>query len=110
MKRIFSMVLPLLAIIMMTGAVFAGNINDNGIQTRLAEQQGKIDAGIVSGQLTRPEASILLDNLNWIKAEEAKLKAEGQLTPKERKRLNRMLDHNSNMIHKKKPNTVKRVY
>lgn len=110
MKRIFSMVLPLVAVILMAGAAFAGNINDPGIQNRIGEQQGRIDTGIASGQLTRPEAAILQDNINWIRTEEARLKADGRLTPQERKRLNRMLDRNSNMIHKKKHNPVKRVY
>lgn len=110
MKRFFSIVLSLVAVIMITGAAFAGNINDPGIQNRIAEQQGRIDAGVASGQLTRPEAAILQDNLNWIKTEEARLKADGHLTPQERKKLGRMLDHNSNMIHRKKHNPVKRVY
>lgn len=110
MKKIFSVLLPLVAIIIMAGSAFAGNINDPGIQDRIAEQQGRIDTGIASGQLTRPEAATLQDNLNWIRTEEARLKADGRLTPHERKRLSRMLDRNSNMIHKKKHNPVKRVY
>jgi hypothetical protein len=110
MKRIFVVVLSLMSVILITGAAYAGNINDPGIQGRIAEQQGRIDTGIASGQLTRPEAAILQDNLTWIKNEEARLKADGHLTPHERKRLNRMLDRNSNMIHKKKHNPIKRVY
>ena len=96
-------------IIMIAGSVLAGNTYDPVINDRIAEQQKRIDEGIASGQLTRAEADILQDNLNWIKAEETRLKADGKLTPKERARLNKMLDRNSNMIYKKKHNPIRRL-
>ena len=96
-------------IIMIAGSVLAGNTYDPVINDRIAEQQKRIDEGIASGQLTRAEADILQDNLNWIKAEETRLKADGKLTPKERARLNKMLDKNSNMIYKKKHNPIRRL-
>jgi hypothetical protein len=57
--------------------------------------------------LTQSEASALRDNLNYIKAEEARLKADGRLDKSEQQRLTKMLDQNSNMIENKKTNPVK---
>ncbi len=97
-------------LIMVGGNIFAGNTYDPKIQERVAEQQKRIDEGIASGQLTRAEVNILQDNLNRIKAEEARLKADRRLTPRERVRLHRMLDRNSGMIFKKKHNPIRRLY
>lgn len=109
MKKILAIGLMTGIIIMIAGNVLAGNTYDSVINDRLAEQQKKIDKGFASGQLTSAEADILQDNLNWIKAEETRLKADGKLTPKERARLNKMLDRNSNMIYKKKHNPIRRL-
>lgn len=77
---------------------------------RIENQQARIDAGIGSGQLTRNEANILQDNLNWIKAEYARLTRDGRLGPGEMRRLDRMLDQNSQMIHNKRNNPIMRLY
>ena len=98
-----------LAIGLMTAAAYAGNTNDPGIHARIEEQQKRIDQGISSGQLTRVEADIVQDNLNRIKDAEARMKRDGNLTPKERARLELRLDRNSRMIYKEKHNPVKRV-
>lgn len=110
MKKILAIGLMTgIILVMVAGSVFAGNTYDPVISDRIAEQQKRIDEGIASGQLTRAEADILQDNLNWIKAEETRLKADGKLTPKEGARLNKMLDRNSNMIYKKKHNPIRRL-
>ena len=57
--------------------------------------------------MTQSEASALRDNLNYIKAEEARLKADGRLDKSEQQRLTKLLDQNSNMIENKKTNPVK---
>jgi hypothetical protein len=110
MKKILAIGLMTgIILVMIAGSVFAGNTYDPVINDRIAEQQKRIDEGIASGQLNRAEADILQDNLNWIKAEETRLKADGKLTPKERARLNKMLDRNSNMIYKKKHNPIRQL-
>ena len=60
--------------------------------------------------LIHSEAATLQDNLNWIKETEARLRADGRLTPPERKKLDRMLDRNSDMIRHKKNNPARRLY
>ena len=110
MKKILAIGLMAgIILVMVAGSVFAGNTYDPVINDRIAEQQKRIDEGIASGQLSSAEADILQDNLNWIKAEDTRLKADGKLTPKERARLNKMLDRNSNMIYKKKHNPIRRL-
>jgi hypothetical protein len=77
---------------------------------RIKNQQKRINQGIKSGELTRKEAGILQDNLNWIRDKYARMTTDGRLTQNEQKRLDKMLDKNSDMIRDKKHNLIKRVY
>ena len=77
------------------------------IPERFARQQSRIDQGIKSKQLTGEEAKVLQDNLNYIKNEEARLKAAGKLSDAEKNRLHILLDQNGDMIENKKTNPVK---
>lgn len=77
---------------------------------RVFNQQKRIDQGVASGELTRREADVLQDNLNWIKRRYSGMRADGALTPREMEKLDRMLERNSNMIYNKKHNPVERVY
>jgi hypothetical protein len=79
------------------------------IPERIANQQRSIDRGIKSKKLTPEESKILLDNLSYIRQEEARLKADKKLTPQEQDRLHKLLDGNLAMIEKKKDNPVKTV-
>gem|GEM_PF-767380 len=79
------------------------------IPERLARQQQRIDNGIKSKKLTSDESKILLENLDFIKTDEARLKTAKKLTDQEKDRLHTMLDQNSAMIQKKKDNPVKKV-
>ncbi len=108
-KRTWALLGMGLLFALMAFGAYAGNTKDPGVQSRFEEQQKRIDQGIASGQLTRGEAEIVQDNLNRIKAAEARMKADGSLTPKERKRLEHMLDRNSKMIYKEKHNPIKRI-
>jgi hypothetical protein len=85
-------------------------IDSPGIDQRIANQQRRIDQGIILGELTRDEARILQDNLNYIQREQARLKADRSLTHEERERLHKMLDQNSDIIFDKKNNPVRRFY
>lgn len=111
MKKVWVfIVVASLVVILSAGNILAGNTYDPKIQERITKQQHRIDQGIASGNLTRTEAGILQDNLNWVKAEETRLKADGKLTERERERLHEMLDNNNHMIYKKKHNAIKRLY
>ena len=83
--------------------------HDPKIVQRFERQQMRIDNGVKKGLLTKDEAALVQDNLNRIKAEEAKLKAAGQLTPKAKNSLHRKLDLNSKMIEKEKENVIKQI-
>lgn len=80
------------------------------IGTRIDNQQRRIDEGISSGDLTRREADILIDNLNWIRDEYSRAKRDGRLTQPEIERLSEHLNQNNRMITDKKNNAVRRVY
>lgn len=109
-KKTLVVLLAGIVFFMFAGSVSAGKTDDPGLQKMISDQQKRIDTGLASGQLTRDEAAVLQDNLNWVKTEEARMKADGRLTPKERRRLHRILDNNSGMIYKKKHNPVRRLY
>ena len=79
------------------------------IAQRFENQQKRIDDGVKKGSLTTEEAELVRDNLNRIKADEEKLKAAGQLTPKEKERLNHKLDLNGAMIRNEKKNEIKHI-
>jgi polyhydroxyalkanoate synthesis regulator phasin len=83
--------------------------HDPKIVERFEHQQKRIDDGVKKGSLTTEEAALVQDNLNRIKAEEAKLKDAGQLTPKEKESLNHKLDLNSEMIKKEKQNVIRHI-
>jgi hypothetical protein len=71
------------------------------IPERVARQQQLIDSGIKSKTLTSKDAKVLLENLDFIKKDEARLKADNKLTPQEQNRLHVLLDENRAMIDKK---------
>ena len=76
--------------------------NDPGIQQRMQNQEQRIDQGVSSGALTPKEAGKLEAREAKIKQDEARMKSDGQLSAKERKKLNKELDHASDRIYKQK--------
>jgi hypothetical protein len=72
------------------------------IDQREANEQARIDAGVASGQLTRREALRLQRQQTRIRHAEAKAKADGVVTPTERRELTRMQDESSANIHAQK--------
>ena len=79
------------------------------IPERFAKQQRRIDNATKSKKLTSDESKILLENLDFVKGEEARLRTANKLTAQEKERLHTLLDQNSAMIQKKKDNPVKTV-
>ncbi len=80
------------------------------IELRIDNQQRRIDQGISSGELTRREADMLMDNLNWIRNEYTRARRDGRLTQFEIERLSDYLNQNNRMIRDKKNNDIRRVY
>jgi len=84
-------------------------LKNSHLQDRFENQQERIDKGVISGTLTKDEAKIVQDNLNKIKAEEARLTKEKKFSTEDKTRLDKMLDQNSDMIQDKKKNPVKKM-
>lgn len=80
------------------------------IAARINNQQRRIDQGISSGELTRREADVLIDNLNWIRDEYSGARRDGRLSQPELERLSQHLEQNSRMIRDKKNNEIRRIY
>jgi septal ring factor EnvC (AmiA/AmiB activator) len=104
MRKTYAFFFIFIFVIVFVGTAFADIID------RITGQQYKINQGVASRELTRNEADILQDNLNWIRAEFGRMKADRRLTQKEIRKLDMMLDQNDAMIYNKKHNPVKRVY
>lgn len=120
MKKLSLFCIVLLLLFLAAPSVFAehrstyqdrsGNDHRDKFYDRIENQQKRINQGIKAGELTRKEAVILQENLDSIKAKYTRMKADKKLTEHERKRLDRMLDQNSETIKDKKHNPVKRLY
>ncbi|NJD55705.1 MAG: hypothetical protein FIA94_04775 [Nitrospirae bacterium] len=80
------------------------------LQTRIDSQQRRIDQGISSGELTRAEADVLQDNLNWIKQEYSKARDDGRISGEEWNRIEGSLDQNSKMITDQSKNPIRTIY
>jgi hypothetical protein len=80
------------------------------IITRIERQRNRIDSGIRRRQLTRRDARMLTDNLNWISNRYRKAKRDGWLTRDEERRLHWLLNENSKMIRDVRRYPVWRLY
>lgn len=108
MKRIgFVMTVLFLALFSVQCAT-AGGVKDPGIQSRINELQKRIDNGIVTGELTRPEAVRVQRELDRIREKRAGFKADGYLGPREREILHHDLDLLEKMIYRLKHNPRRR--
>lgn len=76
--------------------------SDPGIQQRIENQERRIQQGVDSGQLTPKEAGKLEAREAKIRQDEARMKSDGNLTAKERQKLNKELDKQSNRIYRQK--------
>lgn len=80
----------------------SGATADPGINERQANQRARIDQGVASGELTKPEARRLKAEQRGLRAEERAMKADGKLTKAERKKLHHDLNKTSRDIHRQK--------
>ncbi len=101
--------LVIAALLTLAACIVAEVVYAEDFQARLRNQRERIEQGIRSGELTREEADILLDNWTWVRDRFQRMKADGRLTVEERARLDRMLDENSRMIYNKKHNAPRRL-
>jgi len=101
--KIFKMlVTPALMMAFAAPAFAADPAATPGGDQRLQNQEKRIDQGVNSGALTGREAARMERRETKIEGDLAKAKADGVVTPQERKRLNKELDHQSRVIHREK--------
>lgn len=87
--------------LLMSGMAYA-QANTPRIDQRQANQEQRIDQGIVSGQLTEQEAARLNKQQDHIDTMENKAKADGVVTKKERTRIHNAQDRASRHIAREK--------
>jgi hypothetical protein len=104
MKKAVSAVFVAFLFLGLAGPVFAASISE-----RIAAQQMRIDRGVRRGDLTNREARILQANLDHIRDRFQQARADGTLR-RERRRIEKMLDHNSRMIHKRRHNAIRSIF
>ncbi len=81
---------------------------DHGVNQRQHHQTQQIRQGIKSGELTRPEVKHLIREQQRIRKMERKFRSDGELTFKERARLQSSLDRSSHHIYQEKHDTQQR--
>lgn len=81
---------------------------DRGIDARQQRQHQRIAEGSRSGDLTRGEAHALRGEQRAIRREEARARADGVVTPRERAGLHRDLDRSSRHIHDERHDAQRR--
>lgn len=74
------------------------------VDQRQERQEKRIDQGIKTGELTKGEAARLGAQQNKIKVDEARAKADGKVTAKERAKLKREQNRANRNIFRKKHN------
>jgi hypothetical protein len=81
---------------------------NRGINRRQENQQNRIEAGVKSGELTAAELRTLASERDDIKKRERAYRADGVLTPAERKELDAHIDIASRDILKQKHDAQQR--
>src|SRR2546426_4970539 len=102
MKQIVTFLLAALFVLGMSALSMAGPRGE--INRREYREQKRINRGIRSGELTRREADRLEEGLAKIKTDERFARMDGDLSYRERVRLNRELNHESREIYRHKHN------
>jgi hypothetical protein len=80
------------------------------IEERVRHAHERIERGINSGALTREEAHRLKDELNNVRDDEARMKADGRLNRYEKEKLEKELDRLERHISRLKSNDDRKGY
>jgi hypothetical protein len=99
MRKIVSF---LVTAVFVLGASTVSMAGPHGINAREHREQQRINQGIRSGELTRREARRLEAGLARIRIDERYARADGNVTPRERARLERELNRESRGIFRQK--------
>jgi hypothetical protein len=78
-----------------------------GIDKRQANQEKRIDQGVKSGELNKREAARLEKREGKLQADKEKAAADGKVTKKERRQLNREANRDSKAIYRQKHDAQK---
>ncbi|PYP85134.1 MAG: hypothetical protein DMF61_17720 [Blastocatellia bacterium AA13] len=99
MNRVTGFVLSAAVVV---GLGISASANTPHINRREHSEQQRIRQGIQSGSLTRREAGRLEAEQGRIRVDEARAKADGHVSYRERERLNHELDRASRGIYRQK--------
>jgi hypothetical protein len=97
MRRVVSFLLAAVFVLGVSAVSMAG---PRGINRREYREQQRINQGIRSGELTRCEATRLEAGLARIRINERFARSDGNLSPRERARLERELNRESRAIYR----------
>ena len=75
---------------------------DTRADKRQANQEKRIDQGVESGALTKPEARRLNRGQNHVERVESRAQADGTVTPAEKRRIEKAQDVQSKRIYRQK--------
>ena len=95
MKKIISAIL-------LTGILCTPLFGANPVDRREQAQRARIRQGVRTGELTRNETRRLAKEEARIRVVERKAKSDGEITKKEARKLDRVLDKASRNIHRQK--------
>ncbi len=96
---------------LLIAAVLPSFASEYGIvEDRVREQHQLIRQNLSSGLITAHEADMLEYNLDRIASREAKLKSSGNVSEQEILKLHVLLDHNSDMLARKRVYGVKKLF
>lgn len=82
--------------------VVKNSVATPGLDQRQVNQQKRIEQGVASGQLTPKETARLGKRESKLEADKQTAKADGKVTPQERKQLQREANHDSKAIYQQK--------
>ncbi|MGE5027895.1 MAG: hypothetical protein ACM3JK_05415 [Betaproteobacteria bacterium] len=102
MKILKMLVTPALALAIAAPAFAADPAATPGIDQRLQNQEKRIEQGERSGALTGREAARTERNQAKIRHDVTVAKADGVVTPQERRHLNKELDRQNRAIYREK--------
>ena len=109
MKRITMMSVTAALLLLVAGSALAAETSTASTATpritrRQVRQHARIQQGVRSGELTRPEAANLRHDQRHIARMKRRAKADGVVTTSERRRITAAQNHESRKIYRKKHN------